>query len=175
MKVKRRRPPTASRAEGNAILRDWCGQVVGRVLSVGSGADIDREGGHYRDYFRLATTYETSDVKPGCGLVIDVQAMAGVRDQAYDAIFCHSVLEHVPDPWSAVREMTRALAPGGLLLLGVPFNYKIHRAPTDYWRFTEYGVRLLLEHGGLSVVHLVGVDGPSNHAALYWAFARKPW
>ena len=42
--------------------------------------------------------------------------------------------------------MTLALAPlaGGTFLVGVPFAQPIHRAPQDFWRFTEYGIRYLL-------------------------------
>jgi len=163
-----------SRIRGNALLRSWCLLVTGNVLSVGSGNDRDREGRRYRDYFVAASSYTTSDVRPGCDLVIDARNMEAIAAGAYDAIFCHSVLEHVDEPWSALREMARVLAPGGPLILGVPFQYRIHSVP-DFWRFTEFGVRhMLTAVAGLTVEEIVGVDGAPNHAAVYWARARKP-
>lgn len=169
-----RRRATTSRVAGNAVLRGWCPLVKGRVLSVGSGADRDKEGKRYRDYFSAASSYETSDVGTGCDLVLDVQAMPTVADGAYDGVFCHSVLEHVTDPCGAVRECARILSTGGVFILAVPFNYQIHRAPQDYWRFTEHGLRMMLGWASLEVKELLGVDGDPKHPAMYIARARKP-
>jgi SAM-dependent methyltransferase len=41
-------------------------------------------------------------------------------DEAFDAIFCSHVLEHVEDDRRAMRELWRVLAPGGWALLPVP-------------------------------------------------------
>lgn len=178
MKRKRRRakrPPSVSRTEGNVLLRVWCDLVTGSVLSVGSGEDKDKEGGRYRSYFANASSYTTSDIVPGSDLTLDIRKMPEVRAGAYGAVFCHSVLEHVDEPWAALREISRILAPGGVLILGVPFQYGIHRAPHDYWRFTEYGVRYMLSTvAELQVDDVVGVDGPPGLAAVYWSRARKP-
>jgi len=174
MKTARRpKAPSASRVEGNALLREWCARVTGFVLSVGSGDDSDRAGRRYRDYFTAATDYATSDVRPGCDFLLDVRDLSGVIEK-YDAVFAHSVFEHVDDVFRAGVECARVLRPGGLLLIGVPFRYRIHRAPLDFWRFTEFGLRYLLARSGFAVEALVGVDGPAKHPAFYWARARKP-
>jgi len=41
-------------------------------------------------------------------------------DASFDCILCSQVLEHIPDDATALAELHRVLAPGGLLLLGVP-------------------------------------------------------
>jgi len=41
-------------------------------------------------------------------------------DNQFDLIICSHVLEHIPDDISAMREMTRVLRPGGILLVMVP-------------------------------------------------------
>jgi SAM-dependent methyltransferase len=61
-------------------------------------------------------------------------------------VLCLSVLEHVDDPFAAMREMRRVLRVGGLLVLHVPFLYPYHAQPGyygDFFRFTEEGVRVL--------------------------------
>jgi ubiquinone/menaquinone biosynthesis C-methylase UbiE len=39
-------------------------------------------------------------------------------DQSFDVVFCNTVLTFIVDPDVAVREMTRVLRPGGLLVIG---------------------------------------------------------
>jgi SAM-dependent methyltransferase len=73
---------------------------------------------------------------------------------AVDTVVCLETLEHVVDPQQVVREMARVLRPGGTLLLSVPFLYRIHAAPNDLWRFTEYQVLRMVQQAGLQVVQL---------------------
>lgn len=64
-------------------------------------------------------------------------------DDSFDCIFCTGTLEHVQDPWQAVRELHRVLKPGGIVHIDVPFIQGYHADPTDYWRFTIDGLKLL--------------------------------
>jgi hypothetical protein len=41
------------------------------------------------------------------------------------------------------ENITRLTAAGGYLLVGVPFSWQIHAYPSDYWRFTADGIRVL--------------------------------
>jgi len=115
----------------------------GRVLDVGAGemayAEIVNE---------VAECYHGIDRErrvPHLTYVGDVADMHMIPDASYDCILCIDVLEHVPDPRRVVREMSRVCKPGGILALSVPFLHRVHSAPDDYWRFTEYGLRELLQ------------------------------
>ena len=155
------------RIESNAILRAWCAGVTGDVLSIGSAGDIDKEGKTYREYFRNATSYTTSDIEPGAEIRLDIR-QTGLPDACYDAVFCSGVLEHVDDCHLAVSEIHRILRPNGLLLVGVPFMQPLHRAPEDYWRFTEFGLRWLLR--AFDVLDVVPL-GTLPYG--YWCRARR--
>jgi len=50
--------------DSNRWLQIHCKDVVGAILSIGSGDDSDGEGRKYRDYFPGATSYTTSEVVP---------------------------------------------------------------------------------------------------------------
>lgn len=171
------RTATASRRESNSVLREWCGEVTGRVLSIGSSNDGDNEGRTYREYFRMAESYTTSeygDRSSGCDLSLDVRDMSSVKDGSYSAVFCSGVLEHVDDYLAGVRECHRVLTSGGVFLVGIPFRQAIHRPPQDFWRFTIHGVRYFLHVAGFKVEDLVGVDASDpTFPAAYWAKARK--
>jgi SAM-dependent methyltransferase len=43
-----------------------------------------------------------------------------VLSEQYDVILTQDVLEHVPEPWEFLRELSRLLAPGGTVLIGTP-------------------------------------------------------
>jgi 2-polyprenyl-3-methyl-5-hydroxy-6-metoxy-1,4-benzoquinol methylase len=41
-------------------------------------------------------------------------------DDAFDLVFCHHVIEHVPAVDAALREIRRVLRPGGIAIIGTP-------------------------------------------------------
>jgi SAM-dependent methyltransferase len=160
------------RAESNRLLRVWARTVAGDVLSIGSAKDSDGAGMTYRRYFSAARSYVTSEptANPWCDRVLDVRSMPSVLDGSFDAVFLSGVLEHVDDCHGALLECHRVLRSDGLLLLGVPFNQPLHRAPQDFWRFTEFGIRYLLRS---FVIEDLVVIGDPVFPVTYWARARK--
>ena len=81
------------------------------------------------------------------------------RPESFEACLSVVTLEHVRDPAAALHEMARALQPGGRLLLVAPQDWEIHQEPHDYFRFTRYGLRYLLEQAGFSAIHVLPVGG----------------
>ena len=68
----------------------------------------------------------------------------------FQLVLSQETMEHVADPFKAVREMARVLKADGVLYLQVPFVLGYHPDPEDYWRFTHAGVRRMIEQAGLS-------------------------
>ncbi len=68
-------------------------------------------------------------------------------------------LEHVRDPARVLGEIARVLAPGGRLLLVVPQDWEVHQPPHDYFRYTCFGVRYLLEKAGFTKIAVEPVGG----------------
>jgi SAM-dependent methyltransferase len=94
----------------------------------------------------------------------------------FDLVICNQVLEHVVDPVTAAKTLFALCRPGGRVVVGTPFMLRVHPAPGDYWRFTEDGMRLLLEHAGFARIatHSWGnaacVRANLRRWAYYW-----PW
>jgi SAM-dependent methyltransferase len=66
--------------------------------------------------------YVTADLDPaGVDLQLDLTALA-LPDDAFDAVMCSHVLEHIPDDAAAMRELRRVTAPGGWCLVMVPLD-----------------------------------------------------
>jgi SAM-dependent methyltransferase len=81
------------------------------------------------------------------------------QDNEFDTIIISEVLEHIAHPEVIWAEMARILKPSGKILLSVPFFYKIHEAPYDYYRYTEFCLRNLAEKNGLQTLELKSFGG----------------
>jgi SAM-dependent methyltransferase len=99
--------------------------------------------------------YESLDLWPRSPTVTyvgDIQNMLMIADAMYDTALCIEVLEHVPNPCAAAREIYRILKPGGRLILSVPHLSRLHDEPYDFYRYTHYGLEHLLHQAGLEVM-----------------------
>lgn len=80
-------------------------------------------------------------------------------DQTFDFVVADQVLEHVEgDPLVAMRECLRVVKPGGLVIHTTCFITPKHGAPSDFWRFTPEGLRLL----AADYTRIVDVSGWGN-------------
>lgn len=84
----------------------------------------------------------------GVDVVLDITASPqavqfALRNKTFDSAFCISVLEHIPDVFSACKNISALLKPGGALFLSVPFVFRYHGYPGDLWRFTPEAVTYL--------------------------------
>lgn len=114
---------------------------AGRTLIVGSRVYATRE-----DRRRLYEEAVGVDMLAGPG----VDVVANLEEQVPDELLfyfhhieCISVLEHSRRPWLLAANIERLMAPGATLHLAVPFVWKTHGYPSDYWRFTAEAVREL--------------------------------
>jgi SAM-dependent methyltransferase len=85
---------------------------------------------------------------PGVDVVLDLtedfeRIDAKLNGERFATIFCFSVLEHCENPFKMADNMTSLLREGGQICVGVPFSWKMHAYPNDYWRFTHEGVKRL--------------------------------
>ena len=137
-------------------LRAVAPQARGRLLDVGCG---DKP---YEAWFRpfvsayvgvehgdtFASTAEGVRGRP------DVVYNGGTlpfRDGSFDTVLSVQVLEHTPHPAALMAEMSRVLAPDGLLILTAPFQFRLHEQPHDYFRYSPHGLRQLCADVGLEV------------------------
>ena len=67
--------------------------------------------------------------------------------KTYDVVIADNVLEHVKRPHRAVHNILEMLRPGGVFYVTTPFMVMVHGAD-DYYRWTEIGMRVLLEDAG---------------------------
>jgi SAM-dependent methyltransferase len=137
-------------------LRAVLPSLRGTVLDVGCGAqpfrslvnpqatyqgiDTDEAKAHF-GYEMPNTTYFSGDTWP-------------VAAASANVVLCTETLEHVLDTRHFLAEAARSLAPGGTLLLTVPFAARWHFIPYDYWRFTPSSLNQLLTAAGFHNVRV---------------------
>ena len=112
-----------------------------KILEIGSG---DSEHYSLKRCFDDTNEFIQSDINPSFGRkIVDVRNIKEKNE--YDVIICIAVMEHVFENTKALDSLYKALKKGGTLLVTFIFMKPLHLEPYDYWRYTEHGVRKLLE------------------------------
>jgi SAM-dependent methyltransferase len=101
------------------------------------------------------------DLNESAELVADGHRLP-FRDSSLDSVVSTGTLEHVREPATVLGEIRRVLRDGGQVYLEVPFLQGYHADPDDYWRFTQNGLRLLLQQGGFAVQESGAHMGPAS-------------
>jgi SAM-dependent methyltransferase len=96
-----------------------------------------------------------------------------IPDEYFDFVVCTEVLEHTLNPFAAVGEIYRILKPKGLVFISVPFNFRIHGPLPDCWRFTKYGLEVLLKHYSIIQMSELETDGRWLMPIHYTVIAQK--
>lgn len=109
-----------------------------------------------------------------------VDILADIRSiplpsESFDVIIFTEVLEHICDPISALRELSRLLKPTGTILLTTPFAYPIHEAPYDFCRLTPFFMQYWLPQMGFESPKLVHIGGNELEViATVWGHIWMP-
>jgi glycosyltransferase involved in cell wall biosynthesis/SAM-dependent methyltransferase len=164
----------------------------GRLLDVGCGGGQLLASAARRGWRGLGAdlSHRTCVLARRAGMPV-VQADATAlpfRDAGMDGVSLVNVLDHTPDPSTALFEVRRVLRPGGHLAIRIP-NAAFHRpcirllaalGPLSRWRgwdrvpilhlfaLTPRGVRLLVQRAGFEVLDL------RNSSLAAEGFARVP-
>ncbi|SRR6266498_1550817 len=131
-------------------LRPFQHWLKGRILNAGCG----------KRNIEFNTNAVRLDINPSFASNLDLTADAHFlpfRDNSFDSILSVAVLEHTKYAWDVVREFNRVLRPGGYALIAIPFFQPQHGAPQDFVRFTQHGIRALMEWGKFKVIDVQGV------------------
>jgi SAM-dependent methyltransferase len=122
-----------------------------KILDVGAGH------GDFADIFEGRKYYSLDIVPyPEVDLVADLGAVNPFKDGAFDVVVLMNVLEHVYESRSLLKSIARIVAPGGSVVITVPFLLKVHQAPFDFARYTPYFIEKMAADAGLQVESLQG-------------------
>lgn len=121
-------------------LKKFLPKVDGAVLEIGS-KDYGSTSS-FRDTY-TDVEYVGVDLEDGKGVdvVADLTQGTGPLPKNHFAlgISC-SVMEHVRKPWIMAEHITSLIRPGGHLYMSVPWVWRYHPYPDDYYRFSWRGI-----------------------------------
>ena len=107
---------------------------VGRVLEIGCGLGhllgwlVDHYDIYGTDINPLALYEASKNIPEGKFLLLSAEDLGVFPDQTFHVVISKHVVEHLSDPECAIAEISRVLAPGGLLLLATPNTASIARS-----------------------------------------------
>jgi SAM-dependent methyltransferase len=156
-------------AVGSRAIADWTIAAYENAINHyahGKLADIGCGNAPYYGIYRDKVT-EAIGVdwpasihsSPHVDVFSDLNNAIDIPDDSIDTILCTDVLEHIYEPRRLWMEFARILRSGGVVLVGVPFLYKIHEAPHDYHRYTCFALRRYGEEAGLVVISIDPIGG----------------
>jgi SAM-dependent methyltransferase len=125
--------------------------VKGSLLDVGCGMRPYEKTFFAGAEKYLGTDYLSDRSRP------DVVASAlslPFADASFDTVTSTEVLEHVPDPLRALKEMRRIVKSNGFLILSTPMYWPRHEMPYDYFRYPYDGMLHLLKESGWELVKI---------------------
>lgn len=127
------------------------------VLDAGAGS------APYKDLFKHAN-YETADFEKldknytKLTYVCDLKSIP-VEDNRFDFIVFNQVMEHLPEPKLVLIELNRVLKPGGKMIYTGPLIFEEHEQPYDYYRYTQYALRLLFAESMFVIERIDWLEG----------------
>lgn len=118
------------------------------------------------DYYQTATQWYQTEPN----VFADAQKLP-FSDECIDTLLLLDVLEHLPDPVLAIKEIRRVLKAEGRCIISIPFMYPLHDAPLDFQRLTRYGLKKMMINQGLMVKSIKQRGKPLETAALLFNIA----
>ncbi len=150
-----------SQDHGNRAQYNWLAYKSSDRILEGHAAlykgvlyDLGAGESPYRNFFlRHADQYVAVDWSDSHhatmpDIVADLNEILPLASDVADTVVSLSVLEHLSDPQTMLNEAFRILKSGGGIVLQVPWQWRIHEAPHDYFRYTPHGLEYLMRKAG---------------------------
>jgi SAM-dependent methyltransferase len=149
-------------SHGTSLLRAFQNLTFKNNVEISHNSiDLGAKDGRYayHDLIQKAsgTKMTYSDLRPQSPgiLTIDFDKKFPIDSNQFHNILVFNVLEHVWDTSNLLSESHRILVPGGTVFGAVPFLFRYHQDPSDFWRFTHESLARLLEESGFVDIEVI--------------------
>lgn len=131
-----------------ALLEIKYNKLAHHKLALNTGSIAKNFGEDYSFLEDWNTKIEGCDIEKGplVDHVFDLTEAPPIHlVDNYDLIITSSTLEHVTAPWKAAECLEKLLKPGGHIYISVPWVWRYHAYPNDYWRFNRHSLDFLFQ------------------------------
>lgn len=132
----------------------------GDLLDVGAGTVPYY--GVYKDQVKSVTTLDWHNTIHGnsqIDIVDDANEGLPFEDESFDTVLLADVIEHIRQPETLFKHVSRVMRGEGKAIVFVPFMYGVHEAPHDYYRYTKFALEDLFKRNGLDTTDLKPYGG----------------
>jgi SAM-dependent methyltransferase len=138
-------------------LREYEHNFNSYLLDIGGG-----QKPQYKPLLKpLAKKYINLEIVKGPGVdIVGSIYDIPMKDSSVDVATMFMVLEHLHDPLKGLQEASRVLKKGGYLGLTTVQYWHEHAHPSDFFRYTRFGLRYLLRTAGFRIVKMWSIGGP---------------
>jgi SAM-dependent methyltransferase len=143
----------------NSRVRTRLPALSGIVLDLGCGVrPFEQDIRIYAaDYYGIDWSQSLHGLYPD--VIANLNHSLPIADGTIDHIVSFEVLEHLSEPTMMLAEAHRVLRTGGEITLSTPFQWWVHEAPWDYYRYTCHGIRYILERAGFKDIAIAPISG----------------
>ncbi|MEJ1934843.1 class I SAM-dependent methyltransferase [Nostoc sp. NIES-2111] len=141
------------------------------ILDAGAGSQPYRELFNHCRY--EAADFEMVDKEYAKSTYVCDLSSIPVESERFDAIALNQVLEHLSEPLRVLRELRRVLKPGGRMICTAPLFYEEHEVPFDFYRYTQFAWRKMMEDVDLKIEKLDWLEGYFGTVAYQFETASR--
>lgn len=114
------------------------------ILEVGSRQAKNQEDIADLRVFFPGSSYVGVDMQDGPGVdVVQKGERLPFKDKSKNLVLCLETFEHCDKPWKVAKEIERVVSNRGLVIVSSQQNFPIHMHPSDYFRYTPFGMMSL--------------------------------
>ncbi len=135
----------------------------GKTLIVGSYITADKED--RRALYKDAVGVDMRD-GPGVDIVANLEHPQKIG--RFEHVECLSVLEHAKRPWLLAANVESQMRKGATIYVTVPFNWRMHAHPDDYFRMSASAVRSIFERIDWKVLLYATYGGLISKPKIPW-------
>ena len=140
--------------------------VSGEVIDVGGGSDRYKKFFDF-DIWTNANIYQDQNVN----LFFDLNVQ-NHHGNKFDTVICNQVLGDVVNPQFSINELCTVAKDGGYIIITESLLNEEHDAPHDYYRFTEYAIKDLINRS-TNNLEIVFFDKRGKYFSVYFQFINR--
>ena len=141
-------------------IKNYCGCNEISVLDFGCGEQPFR-----KLFDEISCKYMSYDLQQNNSSSVTFLTTSEIPENYFDLVIVSDVLEHCRNLDDTIETIFKTLKAGGHVIFSMPFLYREHEVPYDYWRLTSYKQLQLFSEFG-KVVEFRKIGSPLDVARI---------